>query len=342
MRSYLGKLVANQDLSKAEMQAAVTAIFNGTASDSQIAAFMIALSKKGETAEEIAGLAQTIREHSKQASTDLADVMDNCGTGGDRSHSFNISTTAAFVLAGAGVKIAKHGNGSISSKTGSADVLEALGVPLDLEKEQVAEMLEENNIVFLYAPHVHHKLGQIMKVRKELGIPTIFNLIGPLTNPIQLSTQLLGIYRRDMMKMMAEALRQLGRKRAIVVNGAGFMDEASLAGTNHFCLLENGEIHAFTLRPEDVGLPIYSNEEIKGGTPKENAKILLDVLHGKPGAYHDTVLFNTAIALYANGKVTTVKDGIDMARESIASGAAMKKLQFLLESKKCYPTKSIS
>lgn len=336
IKRYLERLLANQDMAQHEMNDAISLIFAGNISDSQIAAFMIALGKKGETSEEIAGMAEAIREHASQSSTSIGDIMDNCGTGGDQSQSFNISTAAAFVLAGAGVKVAKHGNRSISSKTGSADVLEELGVPLDLAKEQTAEILAENNIAFLYAPHVHHKLSQITKVRKELGIPTIFNLMGPLTNPMHLSTQFMGIYRRDMLEMITETLRKLGRKRAIVINGADYMDEASLAGTNHLCLLENGKVRSFTLHPHDVGMPVYENEQIRGGSARQNARILLDVLHGKPGPCLDTVVFNAGIALFANGKATSIKEGIKQAKESIKSGAAMEKLQFLINCKNRY------
>ncbi|MDY0395260.1 anthranilate phosphoribosyltransferase [Virgibacillus halophilus] len=336
MKSCLEKLLANQDMAQHEMNEAISNIFAGSVSDSQIAAFMIALGKKGETPEEIAGMAEAIREHASQPNILSSNMMDNCGTGGDQSQSFNISTAAAFVLAGSGVKVAKHGNRSISSKTGSADVLEELGVPLDLAAGQTEEILEKNNIAFLYAPHVHQKLGQITRVRKELGIPTIFNLMGPLTNPMHLSTQLMGIYRRDMLEMMAETLQKLGRKRAIVINGAGHMDEASLAGTNHLCLLENGKVHSFTLHPHEVGLPVYENEQIKGGSARQNARILLDVLHGNPGPCLDTVVFNAGIALFANGKATSFKEGIQLAKDSIASGAAMEKLQFLIDCKNRY------
>ncbi len=331
MKTYLEKLINRESLSVEEMKEATSNCFRDEITDTEIAAFLTALRMKGETADEIAGIVEVIRAQSELSDIHLPNVMDNCGTGGDRSNSFNISTTTAFVLAGAGVTIAKHGNRSISSKTGSADVLEHLGVSLALSKEHTKEMLEENNIAFLFAPHVHVKLRPFMKIRQELGLPTIFNLIGPLTNPINLDSQLVGVYQRDKLKTVAESLKKLGRKRAVVLNGAGYMDEASLAGENHLVLLNNEEITSFTLHPEEVGLPTYSLKEIEGGNAKENAGILLSVLHNEASPYLDTILLNTAIGLYANGKTTTIQDGIEIARESIASGAALNRLNTLIK-----------
>lgn len=331
MKHYLEKLLNQEDLTLEEMKDAAQASFADDVTESELAAFLTALRAKGETPEEIAGLVEVIRSKSNQTTDTLTNVMDNCGTGGDGSHSFNISTTAAFVMAGAGVKVAKHGNRSITSKTGSADVLEHLGISLSFSKQHVEEMLEKNNIAFLYAPHVQPGMKRFTTVRKNLGVPTVFNLIGPLTNPVDLDTQLLGVYRRDMLSLLAEALNQLGRKRALVVNGAGYMDEASLAGENHLTLLENGNVTSFTLNPSDVNLPVYPNEEIRGGDAEENARILRDVLNGKPGPYYDTILLNAGLGLFANGAAATIKDGVKEARESIESGAAMEKLDRLAE-----------
>ncbi|CQR46075.1 Anthranilate phosphoribosyltransferase 2 [Paraliobacillus sp. PM-2] len=331
MKPFLKKISNNKDLTLSEMEQATRQLFMETTSDAEIGAFLTGLKAKGETTEEITGIVNVIREKSLTLHDNIPNVMDNCGTGGDGSQSFNISTTSAFVIAGAGITVAKHGNRSISSKTGSADVLEALGVSLTMEKDQMQRVLEKNGIAFLFAPHVHPALKRMMKIRKELNIPTIFNLIGPLTNPVQLTTQLLGIYRRDMLVQMAEVLHQLGRKRAIVLNGAGYMDEASLAGENALVLLENGELRTFTLRPEDVGLPQYDNEEIKGGNASENARILRNVLEGKKGAHRDTVLLNAGLGIYAHGEVDTVREGIRMAKESIDSGKALKKLKQLIQ-----------
>lgn len=330
MKQYLEKLMHGENLNLEEMIAATNRCFAPETTDTEISAFLTALKMKGETADEIAGLVEVIREQATLKTGFLPNVIDNCGTGGDQSNSFNISTTAAFVIAGAGVPVAKHGNRSVSSRTGSADVLEHLGVSLTFSDEEVGEILRDNKIVFLFAPHVHARLAHFMKVRKELGLPTIMNLIGPLTNPVELETQLLGVYRRDMLEVLAESLHKLGRRRAIVVNGAGFMDEASLAGDNHLVLLEEGKITPFTLHPEEVGLPVHDNEAIKGGTPEENAQILLDVLNGKQGAYRDTVLLNAGIGLYASGKADSIKDGIELARNSIDEGNALARLQGLV------------
>lgn len=341
MKHYLEKIIAGENLTTEEMKDVTRYCLSEEATDSEIASLLTALQMKGETAEEIAGIVDVIRSESTFSTSPIPDAIDNCGTGGDKSYSFNISTTSAFVMAGAGVTVAKHGNRSITSKSGSADVLEALGVSLTFSKEQVEELLAENNIAFLFAPNVHNALKPFTKVRRELGIATVFNVIGPLTNPIQLDSQLLGVYRKELLPMLAETLKQLGRRRALVVNGAGNMDEATLAGENQMILVENGEITSFSLRPEDVGLPYFSKEEIRGGNAKENAEILLNVLKGKKGAYYDTVLLNAGIGLFTNGKAETIKDGIELARESIESGSALEKLQYLIEYSKKIPSEVI-
>lgn len=331
MKQYLEKLMNRENLTVDEMKTATNSCFAENITDTEIAAFLTALRSKGETSDEITGIVEVIRSHSPLSSISIPNVMDNCGTGGDKSYSFNVSTTAAFVIAGAGVTVAKHGNRSISSKTGSADVLEHLGVSLSFSNDDIEQLLHENNIAFLFAPHVHSKLKHFMKVRRELGLPTIFNMIGPLTNPLDLDSQLLGVYRPDMVHMLAESLYKLGRKRAIVVNGAGSMDEASLAGENNLILLDDGDLIPFTLHPDELNLPVYSVADIRGGNAQDNAQILLDVLNGKEGPFLDTVLLNAGLGLFANGVATTVQDGLVQARESIDSGAAMERLQQLIK-----------
>jgi anthranilate phosphoribosyltransferase len=331
MKSYLEKIATGESLSQKETEEAVGIIFSEEVSDSEIAAFMIGLKSKGETVDEVAGIVETMRRNSITFNKKFPNALDNCGTGGDGSQSFNISTTSAFVMAGAGITVAKHGNRSISSRTGSADVLEELGVSLDLPPEATEEILEENRIAFLFAPHVHPKIKKIMKVRKELGIPTVFNSIGPLTNPIDLDYQLLGSNRRDNLEMFAQVLNKLGRKRAVVLNGAGSMDEASLAGDNALVILENGVIKNETLHPEHVGLPVFDNSHIVGGDAKENASILLNVLKGNKGPYRDTVLLNAGIGIYTAGRAETIQQGIFRAIESIDSGAALDKLSHLIK-----------
>src|SRR5699024_8312928 len=331
MQTYLKKLMNHENLSIEETEEAVKLCFQADITDTEMAAFLTALKVKGETSDEMTGIVNTVRSYSEYQSINHANIMDNCGTGGDQSYSFNISTTAAFVIAGAGVKIAKHGNRSISSKTRSADLLEHLGISLEVTKDDVDHFLTTNNIAFLFAPHIHKKLKTFIKTRAELGLPTVFNLIGPLTNPIDLHSQLLGVYRRDMLMPIAKTLKNLGRERAVVINGAGFMDEASLAGENSLVILENGHLTEMVLSPSDVGLPTYHNDAIIGGDAKDNADILYSVLNNEPSAYLDTVLLNAGLALFANGHSKTIKEGIEDARESIRSGAALEKLNGLID-----------
>lgn len=331
MKSYLQKLMNKESLSQEEMNLVTLELFRDEVSDSEIAGLLIALRSKGESAEEITGIVETLRKHALSFERKFPGVMDNCGTGGDGSQSFNVSTTSSFVLAGAGVKVAKHGNRSISSKTGSADVLEQLGVNLSIAPEFAEELISEIGLAFLYAPHVHPNMKRIMKVRRELQIPTVFNLIGPLTNPVSLDYQLVGLYERSYLLVFAEVLKRLGRKKAVVVNGAGYMDEASLQGENHIALLEDGKITSYTLTAEEVGLQSAPNSAIVGGDAKENAAILLRVLQGEKSVYRDTVLLNAGLGIYASGQVNTVKQGIEKAENSIDSGRAYTILRQLIE-----------
>ncbi|OIK09565.1 anthranilate phosphoribosyltransferase [Bacillus sp. MUM 116] len=331
MKNYLLQLAEKKSFTENEMKDAIDNILCEEVSESEIAAFLMGLKSKGETVEEITGIVRALKENTLSFKRKFPNVLDNCGTGGDGSSSFNVSTTSAFVIAGAGIPVAKHGNRSISSKTGSADVLEHLGINLDLTPERIEEIIDEVGIAFLFAPNVHPKLKKIGMVRKQLRIPTVFNFIGPLTNPIELDYQLLGVYRRDLLPVFAEVLQKLGRKRAIVLNGAGYMDEASLQGENHVSILENGDITKFTFTPEDVGLPKYDNSEIKGGDSRENAEILLRVLKGENGAYKDTVLLNAGLGIFTAGKAGSIQEGIKQAREIIESGTAYEKLYQLIE-----------
>lgn len=331
MKQYLQMLINKESLSQEEMKGVAAALFQEEISDSELAGFLIALKAKGETPDEITGLVEVLRQHALPFTTYFPGVMDNCGTGGDGLQSFNISTTSAFVIAASGIKVAKHGNRSVSSRAGSADVLEVLGVNLEVPASYSEELLHEIGIAFLYAPHVHPHVKRIMKVRKDLKIPTIFNLIGPLTNPVQLEYQLLGLYERKYLMLFADVLRRLGRKRAVVVNGEGFMDEASLAGENHVAVLENGQISQLIFTAEEVGLQTASNESLRGGDASENAELLLQVLQGKQGVHRDAVLLNAGLGIYAGGKAATIQEGISIAKESIDSGHANAILQSLIE-----------
>ncbi|MEI4830213.1 anthranilate phosphoribosyltransferase [Bacillus sp. FJAT-53711] len=330
MNRYLRKLVERQNLTEHEMYEAGIALLSEDILESEIAAFLALLKAKGETADEIYGLVRALREKALPFSHHIVGAMDNCGTGGDGAQTFNISTTSAFVLAGAGVKVAKHGNRAVSSKTGSADLLEELGVNIACTPKQIDYLLESVGIAFLFAPAMHPALRRIMKVRKELNVPTIFNLIGPLTNPIELETQFVGIYKREMLLPVAKVLQKLGRKQAIVVNGSGFLDEASLQGENHAAILKDNKIIEVSISPEEYGFSRVKNEAIRGGNAKENANITLNVLRGEDSVYRDTVLFNAGLALFANGKAETIKDGIRLAAHSIDSGKALEKLNLLI------------
>lgn len=331
MKEFLLELAEQKSFTEEEMKDAFQTILRDDVTESEIAAFLMGLKSKGETVEEISGIVRAMKENTYSFKEKYPNVLDNCGTGGDGSSSFNISTTSSFVIAGAGIVVGKHGNRSISSKTGSADVLESLGIDLNLPFEKTEEILKKIGIAFLFAPHVHPKLKKVNAVRKQLKIPTVFNYIGPLTNPIDLDYQLLGINRRDILESITQVLKSLGRKRAVVLNGAGNMDEASLQGENHLVILDNGSITSQTFIPEEVGLPEYDNSMIKGGDAQQNADILVRVLKGEKGAYRDTVLLNAGIGIFAAKKAETIQEGIKAARESIDSGGAFEKLRMLIE-----------
>ncbi|MDQ0197716.1 anthranilate phosphoribosyltransferase [Neobacillus ginsengisoli] len=331
MKNFLLQLAEKESFSEKQMKEAINLILGEEVSESEIAAFLMGLKSKGETVEEIVGIVKALKDNTLTFNGKFPNVLDNCGTGGDGSSSFNVSTTSAFVIAGAGITVAKHGNRSISSKTGSADVLEYLGINLNLSAERTEELLQEIGVAFLFAPNVHPKLKKVTAVRRQLKIPTIFNFIGPLTNPIDLDYQLLGVYRRDLLHVFAEVLQKLGRKRAIVLNGAGFMDEASLQGENHLTILEADRITNHSFYPEEINLPQYDNSCIKGGDSKENAEILVSVLKGEKGAYRDTVLLNAGIGIFTAGKAHSIRDGVNVAKEIIDSGEAYEKLQRLIE-----------
>lgn len=327
MRRFTESVRSGTSLTYREMREATNAMFSEDIPGVDIANFLTALSSKGETTEELTALVEVLRENAIQIPVSFPQVFDNCGTGGDGTHSFNISTTSAFVLAGAGLKIAKHGNRSISSRTGSADVLEELGIALDFQPLEVDELLKQYNIAFLYAPFIHPRMKRIQAIRKNLGKATIFNMIGPLTNPVPLTTQMVGAYQRHKLMDMAAVLHRLGRKRAIVLTGAGAMDEASLAGDNHLVLMNDGDFIPFTLNAKEVGLPNAPLEAVRGGDAKDNAAILRSVLSGEPSAYLDTVLLNAGIGLFAAGEVTTIQEGVHQSRKSIQSGRALQILE---------------
>lgn len=334
MKEIIEKLANFEDLSSVEMTDVIERIVTGRVTEAQIASLLLALKMKGETPEERTALAQVMRGHAQHIPTNIQDAMDNCGTGGDKSFSFNISTTAAFVLAGGGIHMAKHGNRSISSKSGSADVLQALGINIDLKPSQLGKVFDQTGIVFLFAKNMHPAMKYIMPARLELGIPTIMNLTGPLIHPMVLETQLLGISRPELLESTAQVLKNMGRKRAIVVAGSEGLDEAGLNGTTSIALLENGEITLSTFTPEDLGMERIAIEDIRGGNAHENAAILVSVLNNEPSPFLETTVLNAGLGFYANGKVDSIKDGVEMARQVIASGKALEKLRLLQEYQK--------
>jgi len=327
METIQRKVQQRQHLMYEEMFEAAQWMFQQETPQDDIAHFLISLSAKGETAHEVAALATVMRSFALQVPAKAGDYMDNCGTGGDGLNTFNISTASAFVLAGAGVKMAKHGNRKISSASGSADVLEALGIHTNISIEQTTALLEKEGIAFLYAPNVHPKLKRISEIRRAIGKPTIFNLVGPLTNPVPLATQFTGINRPNFVMEYASVLQMLGRQRAIVVSGPKGLDEASLAGQNTFVLVDKGDLIPFTLTAEDVGLHYAPLEAIRGGDAHDNAIIMRKLLAGEQSAYFDTVLLNAGIGLFSHGLAQTVKEGVEMAKDSIFSGRALQKLQ---------------
>lgn len=327
MEQLQQKVLQGTHLIYEEMLQAAQWLFQDDTPKEEMASFLTALSAKGETAHEVAALATIMRSFALDVTVKEDHYMDNCGTGGDGLHTFNISTASAFVLAGAGVKIAKHGNRKISSSSGSSDVLEALGIHTAITIPQTVDLLEREGIAFIYAPNVHPKLKRIGEVRRSLGKPTIFNLVGPLTNPVPLSTQFTGINRPNFVMEYASVLQMLGRERAIVVSGPQGLDEASLAGQNTLVLVDKGDLIPFSLTAEDIGLQTAPLESIRGGNADENAVIIQKILAGEQSPYLDTVVLNAGIGLFGYGQAETIKEGVAMAKESIFSGRARQKLE---------------
>ena len=329
IREAIGKLAVGQSLEQGETAAAMEEIMSGEATPAQIAAFITALRMKGETVDEIAGLARVMREHALPVTTPHT-CVDTCGTGGDASGSINVSTTAAFVVAGAGCRVAKHGNVSVSSRSGSSDVLGALGVRLDLTPEGVARCIDEAGIGFMFAQAFHPAMRHAGPVRREIGIRTIFNVLGPLTNPAGARHQVLGVGDPGLLSRLAGALQVLGTSHALVVHGAG-MDELSISAPSQVIEIVGGELRSYELAPEDVGLERAAAESIAGGTPEENAVVLRRTLSGQErGPKRDVVLLNAAAALVAADAVADLRQGVAKAAEAIDSGAAAARLEALI------------
>ncbi|HLV08600.1 MAG TPA: anthranilate phosphoribosyltransferase [Halanaerobiales bacterium] len=330
-KNYLEKVLSGRNLGLAEMEEVMRSLMGGNLTDAQIAGFLVGLRMKGESIEEIAGAARVMREKAIRIYSDKELLIDTCGTGGDRSGTFNISTTVAIVLAAGGLTVAKHGNRSVSSRSGSADVMEALGVNLKLAPEQVENCLNELNIGFLFAPNFHLAMRYAVGPRRELGTSTIFNILGPLTNPAFVKYQVLGVYDPNLVKPLAEVLGKLGIKSAMVVNGDNAVDELTLSGANRIAYFHDGELEEKELFPEELGLERAGLQALKGGNPEENRDIILGILKGEKGPKRDVVLLNSAAALIVCGLVSDWKEGLEMAADIIDSGKAHRKLLEFIE-----------
>ena len=331
-----------QSLSREEARAVMSQVLAGKCTDVQIAALLVALHMKGETVEEIVGFAEAIRadavsldldpNHTVDASgTERDALVDTCGTGGDASGTFNISTATALVVAGTGVRVAKHGNRSVTSKCGSADVMEALGVNINLPPDRLSACLNEVGITFLFAPAMHSAMKYVQPARRELRLRTVFNLLGPLTNPAHASAQVVGVYSAGLVEKLAEALSMLGLHRALVVHGLDGLDEITITGPTRIAEVREGTVRSYEITPEEFGMKRGTLDDISGGDSAANATIIRDVLAGKRSPRRDVVLLNAAAALVAAGKVDHLTDALPLASKSINSGAAAEKLQALVE-----------
>lgn len=336
MKEYLNRIMAGENLSQAETSSAFELIMSGAATPSQIAGFIVALRMKGETADEIAGAAQTMRRHAVLIDTAGLPVVDTCGTGGDSSSSFNISTTAAFVVAGAGIPVAKHGNRAISSKCGSADLLAELGVNIEIAPDLVEECIREAGIGFLYAPRLHPAMKNAMTPRKELGVRTIFNMLGPLTNPAGAKYQVIGVFSAALTETFAQVLKLLGSRHALIVHGSDGLDEITATASTRISELKtDGTIQTYEFDPLSVIDDYAALEDLAGGSPQENARITRAILSGRKGGGRSIVCLNAAAAIVAAGKADNMRDGYTAAARSIDSGMAMKALESLVRVSHC-------
>lgn len=329
-RDNLSHIIQGNDLSEAQMSQMITEIFSGKITDAQIGAFMASLATKGETFEELAGAARAMRRKALRIQASSATIVDTCGTGGDGAQTFNISTTTAFVVAGCGVTVAKHGNRSVSSRCGSADLLEALGVKLDTDPEIVEEAVHDIGIGFLFAPIYHSAMRHAAKARKDIGLRSIFNMLGPLTNPAGANCQLLGVYAPELTEMFAHALQLLGTKRAFVVHGHDGLDEISVCAPTRMSELKDGLVQTYDVFPEQFFSERADSTELLGGNPEENASITRKILHGEKGPKRNIVLLNAAAALVAAGRAEDFHEGVRLAKIAIDEGASYEKMEALV------------
>ena len=334
IKEAIVKIVDKQDLTYDEAYKVISEIMSGETTATQNAAFLAALSTKStkaETVEEIAGCAAAMRDKATKVDTKDLDVLEIVGTGGDNANSFNISTTAAIILAAAGVKVAKHGNRAASSKSGTADCLEALGININLEPEKCIELLNSVGFCFLFAQKYHTSMKYVGPIRKELGIRTVFNILGPITNPASPKAQLLGVYDESLVKPLARVLTNLGVTRGMIVYGQDKLDEISLSSPTTICEFKDGEYKDYVITPEQFGFERCKKEDLVGGTPEENAKITREILAGKKGHKRNVVLMNAGAALYIYGKANSIEEGINLAGEIIDSGKAKETLEKIIE-----------
>lgn len=334
MQSAIKAVTENKDLSSDEMASVMRLIMTGEATPAQVGGFLIGLRMKGETVEEVAAAASVMRELSTRVDVDKDRLVDTCGTGGDASGSFNISTASAFVVAAAGARVAKHGNRSVSSKSGSADVLEAAGVNLELSPEQVATCVNEIGVGFMFAPMHHSAMKHAIGPRREMAVRTIFNVLGPLTNPAGAPNQVLGVFSKDWVEPLARVLKQLGSEHVLVVHADDGLDEISIGAATHIAELKDGEVTTYTVQPEDFGMQRASLSSIRADDAEHSLRIIKSVLANEAGPARDIVCLNAGAAIYAAGLAESLAAGVDRAKEVIASGEAAAKLDQLIQATK--------
>lgn len=325
------KVIRQESLTEAEMNDCVNQIIRGEATSSQIGAFLTGITINGEDTKEVIGCVKALRSEMDNVDYESEFLIDVCGTGGDGFNTFNVSTAVSFVIAALGGKVAKHGNRSISSKCGSFDVIEELGIDISMSKENINECLEKHNLAFLFAPRFHKAMKNVASERKEIGIRTLFNQVGPLINPANLSYQLMGVSRKESQKVACEVMKSIGIKRGIVVCAENGLDEVSISCDTNICELKNGEILEYTISPEDFGIQKYKIEDIAGGDKVQNASLIRAVLTGEKGAKRDVVVLNSAVAIYVLGISKNIEEGIKIAEKCIDEGKAYEKLEELVE-----------
>ncbi|WP_434632273.1 anthranilate phosphoribosyltransferase [Thermoanaerobacterium thermosaccharolyticum] len=336
LKEAIEKIVIGENLTESEAKSAMDSIMKGEPSSALIGGYLIGLRMKGETIDEITGSAKSMIGNAVRLKLDSPYVIDTCGTGGDGGRTFNISTAVAIITSSAGVKIAKHGNRAVSSKSGSADVLSELGVKIDLEPEITKKFIDDVGFGFLYAPKYHSAMKNVAPIRRELGLRTVFNILGPLTNPASAKGQVLGVYDKKLTHVLAEVLLKLGCERALVVYGNDGLDEITTTTTTTVSEVKNGTVIDYTIDPHDYGINLSKDTDINGGDSKENAKIILDILEGQKGPKRDIVVLNSAAALYVGKAVDNIKEGVMLAEHLIDSGAALGKLNEILSYQKVY------